>query len=76
MNISTLIRQELSRRELDARTGDGLDIRLLWEPATDKLVVYVIDSKEHTDFEVPVPPGVSPHEVFMHPYAYASSTQH
>ena len=36
-------------RELDARQGDGLDIRLLWDPATNDVVVTVEDFR-HDEF--------------------------
>jgi hypothetical protein len=30
-------------REIDSRTNDGLEIRLLWDPADDRLAVAVAD---------------------------------
>lgn len=59
-------------RELDARRGDGLDIRLLWTPADDSLVVTVADARTEELFIIPV----APHEArkaFHHPFAYAAT---
>jgi hypothetical protein len=60
-------------RELDARRGDGLDIRLLWSPADDTVTVTVADARTEELFIIPV---VS-HEAldaFQHPFAYAGAS--
>ena len=56
-------------RELDARRGDGLDIRLLWTPADDSLVVTVADARTEELFVIPVAPHDA-REAFQHPFAY------
>ena len=61
-----------SRRELDARATDGLDIRLLWDPPADRALVTVFDAKTDLELEVDVRAGESPLEVFRHPFAYAA----
>ena len=58
-------------RELDHRTGDGVEVRLLWRPADDALVVTVSDESRGGSFELPVAPGEA-REVFLHPFAYAA----
>jgi hypothetical protein len=58
-------------RELDHRTNDGLDVRLLWDPGEDRVTVAVEDRKTGESFEVAVGPGQSALDVFRHPYAYA-----
>jgi hypothetical protein len=58
-------------RELDARSCDGLDIRLLWNPGDDSVQVAVADARTGELFTIPV---ASQHalEAFHHPFAYAA----
>ncbi len=58
-------------RELDARAGDGIDVRLLWYPATDTVTVSVFDLTHENAFELVVD---SDHalDAFHHPFAYAA----
>lgn len=58
-------------RELDSRSGDGLDIRLLWTPTTDALSVTVADARSEEFFVIPITRGDAL-EAFHHPFAYAS----
>ena len=58
-------------KELDARSSDGIDVRLLWEPATDKVRVAVVDWSNQTSFEVTVKPSQAL-DAFQHPFAYAA----
>jgi hypothetical protein len=58
-------------RELDARAGDGIDIRLLWYPATEVVTVSVHDAKYDNAFELVVEPNQAL-DAFHHPFAYAS----
>jgi hypothetical protein len=60
------------RRELDARAGNGLDVRLWWDPVYDRVAVTVADSKNGLELEVPVRNGEAPLDVFRHPFAYAA----
>ena len=57
-------------RELDARSGDGLEVRLLWHAGDDRLVVEVVDSLLGDSVTFEVAPGRAL-EAFRHPYAYA-----
>ena len=43
-------------RELAHRRNDGLDIRLLWDSATDRVTVALHDAKTGDGFEVEVGP--------------------
>jgi hypothetical protein len=58
--------------ELDQRTNDGLDVRLLWNPLTNRVSVAVEDQRTGEFFELDV---VDPEDAliaFYHPYEYAS----
>jgi hypothetical protein len=59
-------------RELDHRSNDGIDVRLLWSPNDDHVIVIVADAKTGERFELDVHDGESPLDVFRHPYAYAA----
>jgi hypothetical protein len=57
-------------RELDRRQSDGIDVRLLWNSATDRVTVSVHDTKLGDSFELDVD-GAEALDAFHHPYAYA-----
>jgi hypothetical protein len=59
-----------SPRELDFRAGDGLETRLLWNPADDSLTVTVDDVRTYERFVIPVA-AEKALAVFRHPFAYA-----
>jgi hypothetical protein len=59
-------------RELAHRRTDGLDIRLLWDSAADRVTVSLHDSKTGEGFEIEVGPGERALDVFHHPFAYAA----
>lgn len=59
-------------RELDARTGNGLDVRLWWDPVGDRVAVTVADAKTGLELEVPVRDGEAALDVFRHPFSYAA----
>lgn len=61
-------------RELDHRTTDGIDVRLLWDPRSDQVLVAVEDQRHGESFELTVP-GADALEAFHHPYAYRHSGQ-
>ena len=58
-------------RELDHRSGDGVDVTLLWSPQTDGVSVLVVDVRSGEAFELPVP-AADALEAFAHPHAYAA----
>ena len=61
------------RRELAHRSGDGLDVTLLWCPANgqndESTVVCVCDTRDGAYFEIPTEPYLAL-EVYYHPFAY------
>ena len=60
-------------RELDHRTSDGIEVRLLWRPADDTVLVAVSDARTGEGFSLEVADGERAMEVFRHPYAYAGT---
>jgi hypothetical protein len=61
----------MTTRELDHRTNDGLDVRMLWDPGENRVTVVVDDHRAGETFEIVVGPGDSALDVFNHPFAYA-----
>jgi hypothetical protein len=60
-----------SIRELDHRSSDGIEVRLLWNSLTDLVSVVVADEGTGEFFEFDVDPEDAL-IAFEHPYAYAS----
>jgi hypothetical protein len=58
-------------RELDQRSNDGINVRLLWAPGTDRVWVDVEDESSGERFELEVDPADAL-TAFHHPYAYAA----
>ena len=58
-------------RELAARQSHGVEVRLLWDAATDSVSVVVEDVLEGAFFAVPVEPEHAL-DAFNHPYGYAA----
>jgi hypothetical protein len=58
-------------RELDRRSSDGIDVRLLWNSLTDQVFVAVHDACTAQSFELQVPDGDALF-AFHHPYGYAN----
>jgi hypothetical protein len=56
-------------RELAERSGDGLEVSLLWDPRDDTLSVRVHDARSGDRFDIPVG-DARPLDVFEHPFAY------
>jgi hypothetical protein len=61
-----------SSRELAHRSGDGIDVWLMWHPGTDSVSVRVSDVKAGANFEIPVKARHRAMDVFQHPFAYAT----
>jgi hypothetical protein len=59
-------------RELDHRTSDRIDVRLLWRESDDTVLVAVADEKTGDRFTIEVRDGERALDVFHHPYAYAA----
>jgi hypothetical protein len=60
-------------RELDCRVSDGIEVRLLWRPHDEVVLVAVSDARTEEAFAIEVRDGENPLDVFHHPYAYAAS---
>ena len=60
-----------SVRQLDQRSGDGIDVTLLWDSRSDQVFVCVVDERLGETFEFGVPPQDAL-DAFRHPYAYAA----
>lgn len=58
-------------RELDCRTGDGINVRLLWNSLSDHVVVAVHDTRNDEAFAIQVA-AADALLAFHHPYAYAN----
>jgi hypothetical protein len=58
--------------ELDSRTTDGIEVRLLWHRTENRVTVTARDVRSGESLEVPVHDYESALDVFHHPYAYAA----
>jgi hypothetical protein len=56
--------------EIDYRKNHGVEVFLYWDDATNEVWVGVVDDTTGEVFNIDIPPGVKPTEVFNHPYAY------
>jgi len=57
-------------RELDQRSGNGLEVTLLWSERTGAVFVRVEDERTDTGFHFAVDPAEAL-EAFRHPYGYS-----
>jgi hypothetical protein len=58
-------------RELDARSNDGIEVRLLWDPPTNCVGVEVVDSRSGERFALAVD-AADAIDAFHHPFGYAA----
>jgi hypothetical protein len=58
--------------ELDSRTSDGIEVRLLWHPVEHRVTVTAWDTRSGETLEIAVREGDSALDVFHHPYGYAA----
>jgi hypothetical protein len=63
----------LEVRELDARAGDGIAVRLLWRPSVDRVYLDLRDGRSGEQFLVAVA-GADALDAFRHPFAYLNSS--
>lgn len=63
----------LTLRELDERTTDGIQVRLLWSPHGDRIWVAVVDTRSGESFCLQARDGDHPLELFHHPFAYENT---
>ncbi len=59
-------------RELDYRTNDRIEVRLLWNSLNDSVSVSVDDRRYGESFEFGVAPAYAL-DAFRHPFAYAGN---
>jgi len=59
-------------RELDRRSSDRIDVRLLWRERDDRVLVSVVAGRMGDNFSIEVRAGERALDVFHHPYAYAA----
>jgi hypothetical protein len=67
--VSTISTSDI--HELDHRSGDGLEVTLLWRAATNQVVVAVRDERRDASIEIEVDPARA-RDARLHPFAYAS----
>jgi hypothetical protein len=73
MNVSESIPTETDViRELAFRENDGLEVRLLWDSRSDRVLVSVLDLKRG-DFLALEPVRDKALDAFYHPFSYAAS---
>ncbi|HWE33095.1 MAG TPA: hypothetical protein VG410_06395 [Solirubrobacteraceae bacterium] len=65
------ISYEDSVRQLDQRSGDGIDVTLLWDSRSNEVFLTVVDERlgEMREFGIPPEDAL---DAFHHPYAYAA----
>jgi hypothetical protein len=66
--METRVKQARTR-ELDGRSGDGIEVRLLWDAHTDRVYVAIDDERTGDRFQIRVNPAAAL-DAFHHPYAY------
>lgn len=69
--MSSSTHQDLTR-ELDYRASNGVEVALLWHPATDHVSVTVHDATTGESFELVLADDDRALDVFEHPNAYAA----
>ena len=62
-------------RELDHRSADGIDVRMLWDSSEDRVLVHVSDARTGDAFSLDVAPNERAYDVFHHPYAFAAGSE-
>ena len=61
-----------SLRELDHRSNDSIEVRLLWRQRDGRVLVVVEDGRTGTSFKLEVRDDERVLDVFHHPFAYAA----
>jgi hypothetical protein len=73
-DMTAVVTPVVPMRELAHRSSNGVDVTMLWDPATDRVRVAVVDYEIGEAFDVPVR-DANPMDVFNHPYFYAGLEQ-
>jgi hypothetical protein len=63
---------DVAPRELCSRSGDGIEVALLWTPGADHVQVAGVDTKLNDAFQISVA-GCDAMHAFHHPFAHADS---
>jgi hypothetical protein len=63
---------EAQLRELDHRTGHGIEVSLLWDPDSDRVLLAVEDHRREESIRLEVRAADALH-AFHHPYVYIGS---
>jgi hypothetical protein len=61
-------------RELDHRSGDGIEVRLLWRVSDDSLHVTASDARTGEHVTIAVRDRARARDVFLHPFAHPPAT--
>ena len=59
-------------QELESRSNNGIDVRLLWSEYNNRVLVSVADAKTGDGFAIEVSEGERAMDVFHHPFAFAA----
>ena len=59
--------------ELSSRSGNGVDVALLWKQCDNTAIVVVVDHRTGEEFVLDVQENDNALDMFHHPYAYAAS---
>jgi hypothetical protein len=62
-------------RELDSRTTDGIEVRMLWSEHDNRVLIAVADAKTGDAFSITVRDDERAMDVFHHPYAYRAARE-
>ena len=62
-----------SFRELDHRSSDRIEVRILWRARDNRVIVAVADGKTGERFSGDVRDGQNALDVFHHPFAHAAA---
>jgi hypothetical protein len=58
--------------ELSSRSGNGVDVALLWQRRDNAAFVAVVDHRTGEEFYLEVNEGDNALDMFHHPFAYAA----
>jgi hypothetical protein len=58
--------------ELGSRSGNGVDVALLWQQCDNTAIVVVVDHRTGEEFVLDVHENDNALDMFHHPYAYAA----
>jgi hypothetical protein len=59
--------------ELSSRSGNGIDVALLWQQCDNTATVVVVDHRAGEEYVLDVQENDNALDMFHHPYAYAAS---